>query len=102
MSSQNLCESPVQSRDGSGGMTETEAIRAVYPTHTMKRLAAALDVPLDTARQYLYRGMPASRLGELAAVLQGEIAAERARTDNRLRHAELWIAGRLAGFAARK
>lgn len=54
------------------GMTDADAIRAVYPRHTMKRLARAVGVPLDTARHWLYRHLSADRRREVATALLAE------------------------------
>lgn len=64
MSSQQTCESKV---------TDAETIRAVYPRHTMKRLALLLNVPLDTARHWLYRSLSGARRRELALALLAEL-----------------------------
>lgn len=48
-------------------------IRAVFPNHTMKRLARALRAPVDTARALLYRRIPSSRRREIALVLDEQI-----------------------------
>lgn len=58
MSSQKTCGSPK--------MTDAEIIRAVFPRHTMKRLASLMGAPLDTARHWLYRNFSAARRQELA------------------------------------
>lgn len=83
MSSQQNCDSEV---------TEAGVIRAVYPRHTMKRLALAMGVPLDTARHWLFRKMSASRRRELALALLAEMDAQEVeRTALRRRLAE-WAA----------
>jgi hypothetical protein len=61
MKPQQSCEPPP--------MTDADAIRAVYPRHTMKRLARAVGVPLDTARHWLYRHLSADRRREVATAL---------------------------------
>ncbi len=55
-------------------MNDAAAIRAVYPRHTMKRLARVMGVPLDTARHWLFRKMSLSkeRRHELALTLLAE------------------------------
>ena len=75
MALQNIC-----TRDRKH-MTDAELIRAVYPDGTMKRLARAMNIPLDTARAWIYRRMSPARRRELAAVLKTEMekqAADRA------------------------
>lgn len=52
------------------------AIRAVWPRDTMKLLARSMDVPLDTARHWLYREMSAKRRRELALALLAEMDAQ--------------------------
>ena len=48
-------------------------IRAVYPRDTMKRLARLMNVPLDTARHWLYRHFSAERRRELCLKLIAEL-----------------------------
>lgn len=67
MSSQQNCEHPV---------TEAGAIRAVYPRHTMKRLARAMGVPLDTARHWLYRHFNPAQRRDLARTLLADMDRE--------------------------
>jgi hypothetical protein len=67
MSSQRICDSE---------MNDAAAIRAVYPRHTMKLLALAMGVPLDTARHWLYRNLCAARRRELALALIAELDSQ--------------------------
>jgi hypothetical protein len=84
MSPQRNCES--------GQMIEAAVIRAVYPRHTMKSLARAMGIPLDTARHWLYRNCCAARRRELALALIAELdEQEVARTALRRRLAQ-WAA----------
>jgi hypothetical protein len=69
MSSQQNCDSAKKI----GAMTEGDAIRAVYPRHTMKRLALATGAPIDTARHWLYRRLSSDRRRELARELLAEL-----------------------------
>lgn len=50
-------------------MTDAEVIRAVFPKHTMKRLARLMNVPLDTARHWLYRNLSPMRRRDVALAL---------------------------------
>lgn len=65
MSSQQNCERPE--------MTEADAVRAVYPRHTMKQLARMTGAPLDTARQWLYRRFNPAQRRHLAGALLAEM-----------------------------
>lgn len=53
----------------SPNMTDAEVIRAVFPRHTTKHLARMMNVPLDTARHWLYRTLSAARRREVALAL---------------------------------
>lgn len=53
-------------------MTDAQLIRAVYQRHTMKRLAQAMNAPLETARSWLYRSFSPARRRELALALIAE------------------------------
>lgn len=44
--------------------------------HKLKRLAIAMDAPLETVRTWLYRGCSSSRRREMAAALAAEIDRE--------------------------
>ena len=50
-------------------MTDAEAIRAVFPRHTMKQLARLMGIPLETARHWLYRNLSPMRRREVALAL---------------------------------
>lgn len=70
MDTHQVCTSPK--------MTDTELIRAVYRgslsrDSALKRLARAMNAPLDTARAWLYRRVPASRRREIAQALDREL-----------------------------
>lgn len=65
MSSQQNCEREE--------MTEADALRAVYPRNTMKRLALMTGAPLDTARHWLYRHFSPAHRKELARALIEEM-----------------------------
>jgi len=67
VSPQQNCESEKKS------VTEADAIRAVYPRHSMKRLARSMGVPLDTARHWLYRHFNEAQRKELARALLKEM-----------------------------
>lgn len=54
-------------------MTEADAVRAVYPRHTMKALARATGAPLDTARHWLYRHFNPAQRRHLATTLLAEM-----------------------------
>ena len=74
-------------------MTDAGTIRAVYPRHTMKLLARAMGVPLDTARTWLYRHLSSARRVELATALLAEMDKQDVeRTAVRRRLAQ-WAAG---------
>ena len=82
MSSQRNCD-----------VNDAAAMRAVYPRHTMKRLAVAMNVPLDTARHWLFRKMSDGRRRELALMLLKEMDEQEVeRTAVRYRLAQ-WAAG---------
>jgi len=57
-------------------MIAADDFRLVYPRHTMKRLALAMNVPLDTARHWIYRGIAPRRRRELALALIAELDAQ--------------------------
>ena len=63
---------PTQQNCEPSPMTDAELVRAVYPRHTMKRLARAMGAPLDTARHWLYRKMSGERRREMAKLLLAE------------------------------
>lgn len=65
MSSHKICDSRA--------VTEADAIRAVYPRHSLKRLAGAMGVPTDTARHWLYRHFNPAQRKELARALLAEM-----------------------------
>lgn len=50
-------------------MNDGELIRAVLPRNTMKQLARMMNVPIDTARHWLYRNLSNARRQELAEKL---------------------------------
>ena len=78
--------------EDAGMSDEAAAIRAVYPRHTMKRLAKLLGMPLETARHSLYRRFSSARRRELAVALLSEMDAQEVeRTAVRRRLAE-WAA----------
>lgn len=54
-------------------MTDAEVFRAVYPRHTMKRLARVTGAPLDTARHWLYRHFNPAQRQVLARALLAEL-----------------------------
>jgi hypothetical protein len=55
----------------------SDLARAVYPRHTLKQLARLLDVPLGTAREWLYGACPASRTQDVARALLPELLRRR-------------------------
>lgn len=67
MASQQICESEKKP------VNEADAIRAVYPRHSMKWLARKMGVPLDTARHWLYRHFNEAQRKELAKALLKEM-----------------------------
>jgi hypothetical protein len=73
-------------------MTEAGAIRGVYPASAMKRLARLMDVPIDTARHWLYRNFNPAQRQQLARALLVEMDRQDVeRTALRRRLAE-WAA----------
>ena len=67
LSSHQTCDSP---------LTDSQVIRAAYPTHTVKRLARTMSVPIETARHWLYRRLSSARRHELAVALLAEMDAQ--------------------------
>ena len=61
-------------------MIVADDVRAVWPRHAMKRLAAGMDVSLHTARGWLHRtfvnGIAPRRRRELALLLLAELDAQ--------------------------
>lgn len=81
-------------------MTDAAVIRAVYPRHTMKRLAAAMNIPIDTARHWLFRKVSAERRRDLALALLAEM--DRQDAERRLLRRTLYeAAGKNADALAR-
>ena len=74
-------------------MTEGDAIRAIYPRHTMKRLAQAAGVPLDTARAWLYRNLTSDRRRELARELLAEFDRQEPQRSALRRQLVKWASG---------
>lgn len=62
--------------NGDCGMSDGDVIRAVYPRDTMKRVARLMDVPLDTARHWIYRNLSAARRKELGDALIAELDSQ--------------------------
>lgn len=85
MSSQQHCERPE--------MTDAEAIRAVFPRHTMKSLARALGVPIDTARHWIYRHLSKARRREVALALLAQLDAEDLRRQDVRKRLEGMVSG---------
>lgn len=54
-------------------VSDTAAIRGVFPKHPVKRLARLLAVPLGTAHEWTYRRLSSVRRRELALALLGEM-----------------------------
>jgi len=54
-------------------MSDAAVIQAVFPSHSAKRLACLMDVPLETARSWIYRHLSAARRRELAMALIAEL-----------------------------
>lgn len=57
-------------------VNEAAIVRAVLPRHTVKRLAALMNVPLGTAHEWLYRTFSASRRREIATALLAQLDRE--------------------------
>ena len=74
-------------------MDDVAAIRAVLPRHTVKRVADLMNVPLNTAHEWLYRHFSASRRRELAVALLAQLdEQERSRAVVR-QHLEQVVTG---------
>ncbi len=74
-------------------ITEAEAIRAIYPRDTLKRLARSLRMPIGTARHNLYQKFSSQRRREMARALLVEMDMQDVeRTAIRRRLAE-WAEG---------
>ena len=56
-------------------VTSTAAIDGALARHWPKRLARRLGVPLETARFWIYKGMPDARRREIARALLAEMDA---------------------------
>lgn len=54
-------------------VSDTAAIRGVFPRHPVKRLARLLSVPLGTAHEWMYRRLSNSRRREVARALLAEM-----------------------------
>lgn len=57
-------------------VSDAEIIRAVFPRHTAKLLARAMNAPIATARSWLYRSLSSTRRRELALALIAQIDRE--------------------------
>lgn len=57
-------------------VTDAALIRAVLRPHATKRLARLMDVPVRTAKHWLYYGPAAARRRELALILLAEMDRE--------------------------
>jgi hypothetical protein len=70
-----------------GQPSPIELVRAVYPQHTMKLLARLMNVPIGTAREWLYSRFPPRRTQELALALLPELQRRREEFER----TEQWI-----------
>jgi hypothetical protein len=59
-------------RPGESQVTATAAIDRDLSRHWVKRLARIMGVPTETARCWIYRGLPAARQQEIARALIAE------------------------------
>lgn len=75
-------------------MSEAAAIRVVYRSHAMKEVARLMDVPVDTARTWIYRHFSTARRRELARALIAEMDAQDVERDAVRRQLAEWAAER--------
>lgn len=59
--------------DISAGRMPSAPLRFVWPRHTRKRIAAAFNVAIDTAKDWLVEGVPLARRQEMARVINAEL-----------------------------
>lgn len=91
-------------KTGESEVTTTAAIDGAIARHWPKRLARAVGVPLETARFWIYKGMPDARRREIATALLAEcdrlelvIADTRRRWEGVADEADRAAAGGAAG-----
>lgn len=63
-------------------MSDVAAIRTVFPRHTAKMVSLVMGVPVNTAREWLYRHFSAARRRELALTLLAEMDRQDAERAN--------------------
>lgn len=73
-------------------MNEIVAVRILFPKHTSKRLAQIMDVPIGTAREWLYERMSSARRRELAEALKVECQRRHEQVSSIESAIELWLA----------
>jgi hypothetical protein len=62
-------------------MPERSILKLIFPSNTPKHVARLMDVPLETARTWVYRKMSNARRRELAEKLLIQIDKDRGRFD---------------------
>lgn len=71
----------------------SDLIRQAFPRHPAKRLARLLDVPVETARNYAYRGVPLARHAEILAALLPALRQQHERIGQNLNHIKSLLGG---------
>jgi hypothetical protein len=62
-------------------MPERSILKLIFPSNTPKHVARLMDVPLETARTWVYRNISNARRRELAEKLLTQIDKDRGRLD---------------------
>jgi homoserine dehydrogenase len=67
-------------------MSDVAAIRTVFPRHTAKMVSMVMGVPVNTAREWIYRHFSAARRRGLALTLLAEMDRQDAERANLRQH----------------